>query len=136
MKKIIVTCFLVASCGSITKDKQSIKEEVIVKENASKYDFKRYKDSSFTLRPFDASKPMIYGKDTLVNMVIENIYRDRVHIVKDTIEKTNVKVYQVESKNKVVDNSKVYLYAFGFGFFFIALIVIVCFYIISKKFRV
>ena len=78
--------------------------------NASTIDFKRFRDSSFIIKPFDASKPMLIGKDTIVNMIIENHYRDRVQVVKDTIHK--VDVVEVEKKDKYTDNSKVYLYLF------------------------
>lgn len=138
MKKtlIILTAFAITSCGTIKKNKQSVTDTQKNDLNASKIDYKRFRDSSFILKPFDATRPMIIGKDTIVNTIIENHYRDRVHIVKDTIHKTDTKIVEVESKVKETDNTKVYLYLIGFGFFFIALIVIVCFWIISRKFSI
>ena len=130
MKKLLILSLLLVSCGTIKKNK----EETITKSdfNASKLDFKRFRDSSFILKPFDASKPMLIGKDTIVNVMIENHYRDRIHVVKDTIHK--VDIVEVEKKNKETDNSKVYLYLFGFGFFFIFLLILVILWYISKKF--
>ena len=99
---------------SFVRNYKKNKEQITSDFNASTIDFKRYRDSSFIIKPFDASKPMLIGKDTIVNVMIENHYRDRVQVVKDTIHK--VDVVEVEKKDKQTDNSKVYLYLFGFGF--------------------
>lgn len=129
MKKLLILSLLLVSCGTIKKNK----EETTTKSdfNASTIDFKRYRDSSFIIKPFDASKPMLIGKDTIVNVMIENHYRDRVQVIKDTIHK--VDVVEIEKKNKETDNSKVYLYLFGFGFGFFALIILVILWWFSKK---
>ena len=129
MKKLLILSLLLISCRTI-KNK---KEETTSKSdfNASTIDFKRYRDSSFIIKPFDASKPMLIGKDTIVNVMIENHYRDRVQVIKDTIHK--VDVVEIEKKNKETDNSKVYLYLFGFGFGFLALIIIIILWYLSKK---
>ena len=131
MKKtlIILISLLLIGCGSIKKDKEEITSKSDF--NASKLDFKRFRDSSFILKPFDASKPMLIGKDTIVNVMIENHYRDRVQVIKDTIHK--VDVVEIEKKNKETDNSKMYLYLFGFGFGFFAIIILVILWYISKK---
>ena len=131
MKKTLITLislFLIG-CGSVKKDKEQTTSKSDF--NASTIDFKRFRDSSFILRPFDASKPMLIGKDTIVNVMIENHYRDMVQVVKDTIHK--VDVVEVEKKQKETDNSKVYLYLFGFGFGFFALIILIILWYISRK---
>lgn len=129
MKKtlVILTSFLLLGCGSVKKDKEEINTKTDL--NASKIDYKRFRDSSFILRPFDASKPMLIGKDTIVNVMIENHYRDRVQVIKDTIHKIDV----VEIEKKETDNSKLYLYLFGFGFGFFAFIILIILWYISKK---
>lgn len=129
MKKLLILSLLLIGCGSIKKNKEEIKTKSDF--NASKIDYKRFRDSSFILKPFDASRPMIIGKDTIVNVMIENHYRDRLQVIKDTIHK--VDVVEIEKKDKQTDNSKVYLYLFGFGFGFFALIVLVILWYISKK---
>ena len=129
MKKLLILSLLLFSCGTIQKSKEQTTSKSDF--NASKLDFKRFRDSSFILRPFDASKPMLIGKDTIVNVMIENHYRDRMHVVKDTIHK--VDVVEIEKKQKETDNSKVYLYLFGFGFFFIFILILVILWYISKK---
>jgi hypothetical protein len=131
MKKtlIILTSLFLIGCGSVKKDKEEINSKSDF--NASKLDFKRFRDSSFILKPFDASKPMLIGKDTIVNVMIENHYTDRVQVIKDTIHK--VDVVEIEKKNKETDNSKVYLYLFGFCFGFFALIILIILWYISKK---
>jgi hypothetical protein len=128
MKKLLILSLLLVSCGTIQKNKEQTTSKSDF--NASKIDYKRFRDSSFILRPFDASKPMLIGKDTIVNVMIENHYRDRIHVVKDTIHK--VDVVEVEKKNKETDNSKVYLYLFGFGFGFLALIILIILFRIAK----
>lgn len=135
MKKtiLILTALSLFSCGVVKKDKQSFESETKSNLNASKIDFKRFRDSSFILRPFDASKPMLIGKDTIVNVMIENHYRDRWHVQKDTIVKRDTQVIEIESKQKETDNSKVYLYLFGFGFGFLAIIIIIILWYLSKK---
>ena len=128
MKKLLILSLLFFSCGTIQKNKEQTTSKSDF--NASTIDFKRYRDSSFIIKPFDASKPMLIGKDTIVNVMIENHYRDRVQVVKDTIHK--VDVVEVEKKNKETDNSKVYLYLFGFGFGFLALIILIILFRIAK----
>lgn len=128
MKKLLIISLLLVSCGTIQKNKEQTTSKSDF--NASTIDFKRFRDSSFIIKPFDASKPMLIGKDTIVNVMIENHYRDRTHIVKDTIHK--VDVVEVEKKNKETDNSKVYLYLFGFGFGFLALIILIILFRIAK----
>lgn len=128
MKKLLILSLLLVSCGTIQKNKEQTTSKSDF--NASTIDFKRFRDSSFIIKPFDASKPMLIGKDTIVNVMIENHYRDRTHIVKDTIHK--VDVVEVEKKNKETDNSKVYLYLFGFGFGFLALIILIILFRIAK----
>lgn len=131
MKKtlVILTSFLLLGCGSVKKDKEEINTKTDL--NAYKIDYKRFRDSSFILRPFDASKPMLIGKDTIVNVMIENHYRDRVQVIKDTIHK--IDVVEIEKKEKETDNSKLYLYLFGFGFGFFAFIILIILWYISKK---
>ena len=131
MKKtlVILTSFLLLGCGSVKKDKEEINTKTDL--NASKIDYKRFRDSSFILRPFDASKPMLIGKDTIVNVMIENHYRDRVQVIKDTIHK--IDVVEIEKKEKETDNSKLYLYLFCFGFGFFAFIILIILWYISRK---
>lgn len=131
MKKllILITSLLLLGCGSVKKDKEETTSKTDF--NSSKLDFKRFRDSSFILRPFDASKPMLIGKDTIVNVMIENHYRDRVQVVKDTIHK--IDVVEVDKKIKETDNSKIYLYFFVFGFGLFALIVLIILWYISRK---
>lgn len=128
MKKLLILSLLLVSCGTIQKNKEQTTSKSDF--NASTINFKRFRDSSFIIKPFDASKPMLIGKDTIVNVMIENHYRDRMHVVKDTIHK--VDVVEVEKKNKETDNSKVYLYLFGFGFGFLALIILIILFRIAK----
>ena len=129
MKKLLILSLLLVSCGTIKKNKEQTTSKSDF--NASTIDFKRFRDSSFIIKPFDASKPMLIGKDTIVNMIIENHYRDRVQVVKDTIHK--VDVVEIEKKDKYTDNTKVYLYLFGLGFGFFALIILVILWYISKR---
>lgn len=129
MKKLLILSLLLVSCGTIQKNKEQTTSKSDF--NASTINFKRYRDSSFIIKPFDASKPMLIGKDTIVNVMIENHYRDRVQVVKDTIHK--VDVVEIEKEDKYTDNSKVYLYLFGFGFGFFALIILVILWWFSRK---
>ena len=110
MKKllILITSFSLIGCGVVKKDKQSTEVKTKSDLNGSKTDYKRFRDSSFILRPFDASKPMLIGKDTIVNVMIENHYRDRWHIQKDTIEKKETQVIEIDSKQKKTDNTAIY----------------------------
>ena len=130
MKKLLILSLLLVSCGTIKKNKEQTTSKSDF--NASTIDFKRFRDSSFIIKPFDASKPMLIGKDTIVNVIIENHYRDRVQVVKDTIHK--VDVVEVDKKDKYTDNSKVYLYLFGLGFLFFSLIILVILWWFSKRF--
>ena len=135
MKKtlILLTALLLIGCGTIKKDKQEESRKQTNDFKGSKFDFNRSLDSSFTLRPFDASKAMIIGKDTIYNTIIERHYKDRVQIIKDTIHKVDIVEVEKQSKNKETDNSKVYLYLFGFGFGFLALIILVGMWYMSKR---
>jgi hypothetical protein len=131
MKKVIfiLTIFLVVSCGSLKKQKESIEIETKNDFNASKIDYKRFRDSSFIFKPFDATRPMIIGKDTIVNTIIENHYRDRLQIVKDTIHKTDTQIVEVEKMQKEKDNTKLLLGIAGIiAFFLFVVILVIIFY--------
>jgi hypothetical protein len=127
MKKtlILLTAFSLFGCGSLKKQKESIEIESKSDLNASKIDYKRFSDSSFILKPFDASKPMLLGRDTLVNVIVENHYRDRVQVVKDTIHKTDTQIVEVEKMNKEKDNTKLLLGIAGIIAFFLFVVILV-----------
>ena len=135
MKKILIlfTALSLIGCGTIKKNKQQESSKQTNDFKGSKFDFNRSFDSSFTLRPFDASKAMIVGKDTIYNTIIERHYKDRIQVIKDTIHKVDVVEVEKQSKIKETDNSKVYFYLFGFGFGFLALIILVAMWHISKR---
>jgi hypothetical protein len=132
MKKtlILLTAFSFFGCGSLKKQKESIEIESKNDLNASKIDYKRFRDSSFILKPFDASKPMLLGRDTLVNVIVENHYRDRVQILKDTIHKTDTQIVEVEKMNKEKDNTKLLLGIAGIIalFLFVVILVIIWYF--------
>jgi hypothetical protein len=132
MKKtlILLTAFSFFGCGSLKKQKGSIEIESKNDLNASKIDYKRFRDSSFILKPFDASKPMLLGRDTLVNVIVENHYRDRVQILKDTIHKTDTQIVEVEKMNKEKDNTKLLLGIAGIIalFLFVVILVIIWYF--------
>lgn len=127
MKKtlILLTAFSLFGCGSLKKQKESIEIQSKNDLNASKIDYKRFRDSSFILKPFDATRPMLIGNDTLVNVIVENNYRDRIQIVKDTIHKTDTQVVEVEKMNKEKDNTKLLLGIAGIIAFFLFVVILV-----------
>ena len=110
MKKllILITAFVLIGCGSIKKDKQSVNTEATSDLNASKTDKSHEVGGSVILRPFDPSKGIVYGKDTIYNATIEKHYYDRVKVVTDTIHKRETQVIKVDSKQKETDNTAIY----------------------------
>ena len=110
MKKllIILTSLSLFGCGIIKKDKQSTEVETKSDFNAYKTDKSHEIGGSVILRPFDPTKGIVYGKDTIYNATIEKHYYDRVKVVTDTIIKKDMQVIQVESKHKETDNTGVY----------------------------
>jgi hypothetical protein len=135
MKKITLLLIAISllSCGSVKKDKTSIEIESKSDFKASKIDLKRFRDSSFILRPFDATKPMLIGKDTIVNVMIENHYRDRWHIQKDTIHKLDTQIVEIKDKHKETDNTTLFLGIAGIIALFLFLVVLVIIWYINKK---
>ena len=132
MKKniIILSALLFIQCGSLKKQKESIEIQSKNDLNASKIDYKRFRDSSFIFKPFDATRPMIIGKDTIVNTIIENHYRDRVQVVKDTIHKTDTQIVEVEKMQKEKDNTNLLLGISGIIalFLFVVILVIIWYF--------
>jgi hypothetical protein len=132
MKKtlILLTAFSFFGCGSLKKQKESIEIQSKNDLNASKIDYKRFRDSSFILKPFDATRPMLIGNDTLVNVILENHYRDRVQIVKDTIHKTDTQIVEIEKMNKEKDNTNLLLGIAGIIalFLFVVILVIIWYF--------
>ena len=135
MKKLTLLLIAISllSCGSVKKDKTSIEIESKSDFKASKIDLKRFRDSSFILRPFDATKPMLIGKDTIVNVMIENHYRDRWHIQKDTIHKLDTQIVEIKDKHKETDNTTLFLGIAGIIALFLFLVVLVIIWYINKK---
>lgn len=127
MKKtvILLTAFSLFGCGSLKKQKESVEIESKNDLNASKIDYKRFRDSSFIFKPFDATRPMIIGKDTIVNTIIENHYRTAVQIVKDTIHKTDTQIVEVEKMHKEKDNTKLLLGIAGIIALFLFVVILV-----------
>ena len=105
MKKIIsivILSFLVFSCGTTKKTS----EETQIKKDSVYNKDKEWNLSTgnFVLKPFDPQKPMIIGKDTIVNTIIENHYRTEVVKEKDN---GSIKVdLQQEKVSKEVDYSE------------------------------
>jgi hypothetical protein len=137
MKKtlILLTAFSLFGCGSLKKQKESIEIESKNDLNASKIDYKRFRDSSFILKPFDATRPMLIGNDTLVNVIVENHYRDRVQIVKDTIHKTDTQIVEVETKHKEKDNTKLLLGVAGIIAFFLFVVILVIIWYFNSQLK-
>ena len=75
---------------------------------------------------------MLIGKDTIVNVMIENHYRDRVQVVKDTIHK--VDVVEVEKKiNKLITQKYIFIYLALVLEFFVLIILVILWYISKNK---
>jgi hypothetical protein len=135
MKKtlIIITAFSLLSCGSMKKDTTSTETESKTDLNASKTDKSTEVGGSFILRPFNPSKPIINGKDTIYNATIEKHYYTKDRIVKDTISKREEQTTDIDTKNVERDNTKLFLGIAGIIAFFLFLIVLVILWYINKK---
>lgn len=104
MKKtaLILTAILLIGCGTVKKSS----EETEIKKDSVYNKDKEFSLTSgeFTLKPFDPKKPMIIGKDTIVNTIIENHYRTEVVKEKDN---GSIKVdLKQEKESKQVDYSE------------------------------
>lgn len=102
MKYSLLLLLFLTSCGTI---KKSFEETEIKKDSLYNKD-KEFSLSTgnFTLKPFNPDKPMIIGKDTIVNTIIENHYRTEVIKEKDNgVIKVDLKQ---EKQSKEVDYSE------------------------------
>ena len=104
MKKtaLILTAILLIGCGTVKKSS----EQTEIKKDSLYNKDKEFTLSTgnFTLKPFDPQKPMIIGKDTIVNTIIENHYRTEVVKEKDN---GSIKVdLKQEKDSKQVDYSE------------------------------
>jgi hypothetical protein len=135
MKKtlIIITAFSLFSCGTLKKDKLSEETESKIDLNASTIDKSNEVGGSFILRPFNPSKPIINGKDTIYNATIEKHYYTKDRIVKDTISKKEEQTTDIDTKNVERDNTTLFLGIAGVICFFLFLIVLVILWYINKK---
>lgn len=101
-KLLILTAILLIGCGTVKKSS----EETEIKKDSVYNKDKEFSLTSgeFTLKPFDPQKPMIIGKDTIVNTIIENHYRTEVVKEKDN---GSIKVdLKQEKESKQVDYSE------------------------------
>ena len=80
-KLLLFSAILFIGCGTSKKTS----EETEIKKDSLYNKDKEFTLSTgnFTLKPFDPQKPMIIGKDTIVNTIIENNYRTEVIKEKD-----------------------------------------------------
>jgi maltose-binding protein MalE len=110
MKKtlIIITAFSLLSCGSMKKDTTSTETKSKTDLNASTIDKSNEVGGSFILRPFNPSKPIINGKDTIFNATIEKHYYTKDRIVKDTISKKEEQTTDIDTKNVERDNTELF----------------------------
>ena len=103
MKKLILlSLILLTSCATVKKQS----EDTEIKKDSVYNKDKEWNLSTgnFVLKPFDPQKPMIIGKDTIVNTIIENHYRTEVVKEKDN---GSIKVdLQQEKVSKEVDYSE------------------------------
>jgi uncharacterized membrane protein len=115
------------------KDKSSTETESKTYLNASKTDKSKEAGGSFILRPFNPSKPIINGKDTIYNATIEKHYYTKDRIVKDTVAKKETVETDIDTKNVERDNTTLFLGIAGVICFFLFLIVLVILWYINKK---
>ena len=135
MKKtlILLTAFSLLSCGSMKKDTTSTETESKTDLNASTTDKSSEVGGSFILRPFNPSKPIINGKDTIYNATIEKHYYTKDRIVKDTISKKEESKTDIDTKNVERDNTKLILGIAGVITFFLFMFILVILWYINKK---
>ena len=122
MKKtaLILTAILFIGCGTTKKTS----EETEIKKDSLYNKDKEFTLSTgnFTLKPFDPQKPMIIGKDTIVNTIIENHYRTEVIKEKDNgVVKVDLKQ---EKQSKEVDYSNLLNIAFKYILYLILILLI------------
>jgi len=111
---ILSICMALTSCGSIEKYKASkdTKKET-EKETASGSETKTtaFKDF-FSYEPYDNTKPMIIGRDTVVNTRIINNKETIYTHSKDTLFIKEKKVQEVQEniKHKESDNTTLFIW--------------------------
>lgn len=105
---ILITTFSLLSCGTMKKDTTSTETESKTDLNASTTDKSNEVGGSFILRPFNPSKPIINGKDTIYNATIEKHYYTKDRIVKDTISKKEEQTTDIDTKNVERDNTELF----------------------------
>ncbi len=137
MKKtlILLTAITLFSCGSLKKEKESTTSESKTSENVGKTDTTHEIGVGFTLKPFDPTKGMIVGKDTLYNTILEKHYYDRTKVVHDTIVKKEVQKVEVDKMHKEKDNTMLFLGIAGIIGLVFFLIVFVVLWWISKNLK-
>ena len=137
MKKtlILLTAFSLLSCGSMKKDKSSTEIETKSDLNASKSDKSTEVGGSVILRPFDYSKPIINGKDTIYNATIEKHYYTKDRVVFDTIAKKEDSKTDIDTKHVERDNTTLFLGIAGIVCFLFLLIFVIALWWISKQFK-
>ena len=121
IKLLLLTAILFIGCGTTKKTS----EETEIKKDSLYNKDKEFTLSTgnFTLKPFDHQKPMIIGKDTIVNTIIENHYRTEVVKEKDNgVVKVDLKQ---EKQNKEVDYSETIKIIANRFIWLIAIIVII-----------
>ena len=119
-KLLIFSAILFIGCGTTKKTS----EETEIKKDSLYNKDKEFTLSTgnFTLKPFDPKKPMIIGKDTIVNTIIENHYRTEVIKEKDNgAIKVNLKQ---EKQSKEVDYSNLLNIAFKYILYLILILLI------------
>ena len=119
-KLLLLTAILFIGCGTTKKTS----EETEIKKDSLYNKDKEFTLSTgnFTLKPFDPQKPMIIGKDTIVNTIIENHYRTEVIKEKDNgVVKVDLKQ---EKQSKEVDYSNLLNIAFKYILYLILILLI------------
>ena len=119
-KLLLVTAILFIGCGTTKKTS----EETEIKKDSLYNKDKEFTLSTgnFTLKPFDPQKPMIIGKDTIVNTIIENHYRTEVIKEKDNgVVKVDLKQ---EKQSKEVDYSNLLNIAFKYILYLILILLL------------
>jgi len=142
LNPVLILSFLILnSCGSIEKyksRKSTSKESEKETASGTETNTTAFKEL-FSYEPYDNTKPMIIGRDTIINTRVinnkETIFthsKDTVFIKEKVAEKINEDV-----KHKESDNTKLFV-LLGLGaFFFLFLffiIIIVAIYIYFRKF--
>ena len=130
--------FLLFSCGSIKKDKNSFDIDTKTDANSSTEKLRLTDNRSYNLEPIDLSQPIVFtnSKGETERFTNTKVVYNNTHTIEKVKDTTSIKQKEnisIDTKHKESDNTMIFIALFGFIFLFMIIVFFMIFWYVRNK---